>query len=843
MQRFFSLGRPSSWGIRRALAPLLLWSCCSGLGGAAGCGGSAPRDNAASELLEPVQRVESARGQQPLAELPSGTVGPFLTPVASGWVALWASPEEESAAWFSRGLYEDGKPRGDARQLFSAAGQIRLVRAVSLPGGKVLALFTSLGTSGESLHAMTLGPEGELLTPAAPVIESRSELVWLDAIPTPAGALLLWAERTGDRAELAAMRRDEAGGMGEVRSAAKGVRSWQAVPNGSGALLATVNGEGSVELRALNDRGEPSTAAAVSDAAKNSELDLVAAKDGFILAFAERSHLEARVMTVLARADGSLLTQPASATEARGEQALVRLVGGRESYLVWQNVNQEAEQFRVGRLSAAGEVRGAELVVPVNPGLPEPLFATASSGLAALVWACPKREQCTAEVPIAVRTDTELQPSSATAWALPGGTDLAWDLQCQKQRCIGLAASFGSPSQVFTQDTTPGSPSVALPVWQQDKAVPRSSSVAAAFETPELSDLAATHSGGGQLVAWLSYFDPSTPYEKPTRPAPDGRMKPVRALLTTQWLGDDWRGSGTELPAPTVLSYRARSTAGLALARKNDRSLLAWSAVDGEQPQVFTTLVGGRGERISQRMQTRTKGEVQQVRVASAERGWLLAWSDERSGRPRSYLARLEDNLNRRTPDVALPADGEASTMGLDVGIVGREVWLLAAEHQPDAVRLFRAEDGRLTSLADASVLAQNEVVLEPVLALGATKWAAWLVERGEMREVVAAELDDSGNLVAAPRVVEGVQQPERLRANCDAEHCHLVATGRDARGPALFGVSLSSAPLRARVLSRLVAPSGVVVAPALTGESIWYFDAIPSTGRRGVHAAEVLWQ
>src|SRR5690606_18735027 len=176
----------------------------------------------------------------------------------------------------------------------------------------------------------------------------------------------------------------------------------------------------------------------------------------------------------------------------------------------------------------------------------------------------------------------------------------------------------------------------AVPVWAESPRNPAVLSVETAFETPELSDLAATRLGSGQLLTTLTYFDPSTPYVIPDSPAPDGRFKPVRALLETRWLPADWSAQGEDTPSE-VLSYRARSTAGVAVAGKPDQALIVWTAVDESEPQVFTTLVDSTGRRKAQKMQTRTRGEIHQVDAVATRNGWMVAWIDERSNRPQTY--------------------------------------------------------------------------------------------------------------------------------------------------------------------------------------------------------------
>jgi hypothetical protein len=257
---------------------------------------------------------------------------------------------------------------------------------------------------------------------------------------------------------------------------------------------------------------------------------------------------------------------------------------------------------------------------------------------------------------------------------------------------------------------TPPTREWVIPVKTADARPPRLADLEAVFETAPLADAAAVPSRGGTLVSTLTDFDDQLPYEIPDEPAPDGRKKPVRAILSTHWLPPtrEWLNSDSAAPEPVVISYRARSVSGLALASKGERNLLAWSAIDGDEPQVFTTLVDAQGKKLTQHMQTRSPGEVRHVVVASARRGWLLGWIDERSGQPRAYATRLEDNANRRTGEV--PIAPSATCTGFDAGVLGDEMWLLVAESEADQhrLRLHRTNDG-LRTLAEPVTLSPGQ--------------------------------------------------------------------------------------------------------------------------------------
>ncbi len=805
------------------------------------CGGGEQQGATAPKVLRPLDGAPKPTTGAPLASLPKGTVGPFLAPANRTWVAVWAAPTDgDGLFWFSRAVHEDGVPVDPPRRLGRAAEGIRLVRVRSLGKRGVAVAFTAEGENADGdieqqVQVMYLGAHGQLTQAPRVVAQSSQELVWVDLATNSGGELVWWAERAGDRAELFTRK---VGGdqLGEVVDAASGVRGWQVLGTPDGALLATVSAKGDVGLLTLDQSGEPGKTTAVSDAAGDNEIDLAAAGDAYVLAFNQTTRFQTRVVTALVSSNGQLLTMPAAATDALGDQALVKLVGGSQAQLVWQNVDSEPGFFRSAHLSKAGTTTGGELLVPVNPGSPAPLFARTPTGPAVLMWGCPRGNDCPAEVPLLVRAGPDLSPTSVDPWVLEGGTDLAWSLECERQTCMGLAARFGDPTEVFALGARPRKGQWATPVWVEEKSPPRAISATAAIATPDLAALDAATFGGGRLISWLSYFDPATPYEKPDRPAPDGRYKPIRALLKTQWLPEDWTQSSAQLPESEVISYRARSVGGLDLATKESSALLAWSALDGEHPQVFTTLLSPKGQKVSQKMQTRSKGEVHTIRAAAAKYGWVVGWTDEREGKPRAYVARLLDNLNRSTPDVAL-LDADSEVSGLDLATVDREVWVLLTARQ--SVHLLRLDDQRLRPATEPLELARGHHFDEPVLALGARKWAVWLERGAQAGRVLLSDLSEPGE----PWALEVPGVPERMVARCGTSDCYLVLSAHTEQGPVLLGAVLGKGA-QLRKLLTLSSPLSTAVAPTISEDhGVWQFDSIPSAGNRGVHFVEVAWR
>ncbi len=111
--------------------------------------------------------------------------------------------------------------------------------------------------------------------------------------------------------------------------------------------------------------------------------------------------------------------------------------------------------------------------------------------------------------------------------------------------------------------------------------------------TDSLADLALAKVGTGSLAAYLTDFDPTTPWVKLKQPASDGRLEPLRARLGMIGLRPD----GTPLAPEQALSVRAHSLGGIALAPGATGSdvLAAWTGMG--RGQAAGLLDAGRGGR------------------------------------------------------------------------------------------------------------------------------------------------------------------------------------------------------------------------------------------------------
>ena len=120
-------------------------------------------------------------------------------------------------------------------------------------------------------------------------------------------------------------------------------------------------------------------------------------------------------------------------------------------------------------------------------------------------------------------------------------------------------------------------------------APPRIIADEALAQTEPLTQIALADTSAGELLGWLTDFDPTTPWVRLKTPTADGRYEPLRARLDLQ--GFSRNEPFVALAAPENLSQRAHSLGGVGLSSSPQQkdALAAWAGLDGGKPQVFLT--------------------------------------------------------------------------------------------------------------------------------------------------------------------------------------------------------------------------------------------------------------
>jgi len=863
------------------------------LAGAAGCAaGARSREPAtgtsraaAAPRTRPVRPAPTGLRATALAELPEGTVGPFLGQSAGGRLVVWLEPGEKGGL-FARALDRAGATRGEARRLGAVPGEVGLIAVRSAPGerGDFLVLTSSRGEAGYTLAVRRVAVDGSAAGPAVLVVEGASRPLWLDASLLGEGAVVTWAEAADGAARLRSRALDAVGTpRGAARELVSRALAWQAAPVAGGLVIGYVeagktSGRGTVALLEIGDDGAPrGRPMVVSDSSTAMpDLDLVALGDSVVLAWSDTRGEDPAVF--LATVDGSnrVVRPPERASGAVDSEAFVRLVpplAGGPAYLVWEPLSARPERGRVVHIApidAAGRVREArgELAIASDTTLPEivPTYA----GLAALTLApaCPRAEApaaasagrgvlgtCAAPaLPLFVSFDRELGVIGAEPLRLdvPGVAlaDAAWGLSCVAQGCLTLAALPGVPARVYAVRLEARSNAWLPPAATLPPALPPRAVGARTLATPApLADLALARVGQGSLAAWVTYFDPGTPWVVPKTPAPDGRFAPVQALLQVT-------RADLNPASPTTLSIRARSLGGVALAPAEGRAeaLVAWTAIDQGRPQVFGTLVGERAQKLAQRMLTAAPGEKSDVAAAWAGDGWVIGWIDERGGDAAPYVAKFDRTL-RRVGDERRLTSGRSAASG--IALLARDaritaVWADAADAATSGVADLFAVALAAADLAPGATPARLASTpahsFSPALAASeAGVRLAWLeagdAAAGAPGAVALAELDANAR-VSGPvaRVALAAGAPTGLALAADGARCQIVV-GADAGAAAVLDAFTWEPGGREepRRLLALAGPAGQVVPLAMAAGQVLFGEQLD--GERGrVRALRVEW-
>jgi hypothetical protein len=790
------------------------------------------------------------------ASVPAGTVGPYVATTSSGGVAVWAQAADKGRAWFGVGFDDIGMPRGAPLRLSNAPGEVGVAVVEAEPAG--FALLSTRKDGGRTvLDSLELDLRGRPKGLPVSLTEVVGDVVWIDLVATSSGTLALWGVKNPGGADLFAAL------VGQERMQpepfVKNARAWQAVGFGAGAAVAAVGETGRVHLEILDDHGAPSSRVEVTSAApKVRELDMVRIERGLLLAWSDHEKL----WFASINSGGKLAASPTVLEDSIGEQALIRLVPphekGGSAYLAWESLLERpatGRKISLAPISSDGKLGEARATLDhgVRDGsIPE--LAALPAGLTALTVAkvCRKEQECPDAplLPTYVELDASLRVVASEPLKIASlrgeAPDLVWGLSCEMKPCRVLGAQATNPTPVWAIRAE-GKRGGFVPAARRAgrPPPPRAAAIEVIAKTDPLADLSSTKVGPTSLAAWVTYFDPSTPWVRPTKAAPDGRMDPTRALLQVRALP----GSGAPLAAETI-SIRARSLGGVALAASTagqPDALLAWTAMDYKVPQVFVTVVDDKGKKLRQRMLTRAPGEKSDVAATGVGDGWLLAWIDERSGDAEVYAARINRMLLSAGPDKRITS---AAGSAAEVALVARGPDALIAwsdardKDQPGVGDIYVAA----LKGSDASLVGSEQVVEKtprhsrsPALALvGKGALLAWIEESvspsgasgdAEVRVVeLGADARPLGKSLTIP--LSG-SAPNALALECRDDACRvLMNAARDGAAgvwASEWAGGKASAAVRLMSLSSAVPPT---ISPALLGREVLIADRAGSEGR-----------
>jgi hypothetical protein len=812
----------------------------------------------------------------------TNVIGPYVASDSGRALAVWAEPRTETGRkLLALPIAADGTP-GKTVEIGVTTGELDLLSVRSLALGSDSArgsarfalVFTRNFGDKTRIEAHALAADGRPLGAAVQLAERDARVLWV-GIAAAREPLLLWAEqsRAGQTARAASvlalpLRSAFAGAGGVPALIANEACAWQIATSAGRAALASVRptagscSAGSVAVDLLAPDGKSEKTVTLAGPAEL-DLDMVATSAGFVLAFSQRASLEARAVTALVDSAGNVTAPVAPIIPAPGEQSVLGLVAGEgaeSAFLISENLLAQPDGARfleLTALDATARASGASarLLYGGSDGSVAE-FTSYAGGVAALTLApiCSADEECdtglTVPTFVALNARLEVVASEPLLLSALGGraADLAWGLTC-RERCFALAAPSTTPAALFTvplllRASRYHAAAERHPEQQRPRLI--SSEIVAQAAEP-LAHLGVASQGGRNLLGYVTDFDPTTPWQKLKKPAPDGRLEPLRASIKLRYYEE---APGLE----QTLSLRAHSLGGLSLAPALEPSskelLAAWFGVDNAQPQLFVTLLGEGGKRLQQRMLTRKSGDGSDAAALALDTGYLVAWVDERSGDPELYAVRLGRRLESLSPEQRLThADGAASDVQL--ALLGGKpfvVWADAREGQePGWADLYgafvRPHDGarageelRLTSTRPHS--------FSPRLAQrGDALVLAWLERAAEdSASVRIAALSSAGELSSQVGVVpieSGV--PRSLGLDCDAQACRVVVTvDAHGRGELLgFEWRRERDPSLVRLTS-LRSAGGAEVAPVLRGQYVFAADV--SEGQGIVRRLGVAW-
>jgi hypothetical protein len=820
-----------------------------------------------------------------LAEVEPGTYGPVSVSFAEGGLSLWVSPGHPTRPIQAVTLDQNGVRRSAPSVVGQTEADLGLVVLEPVAKERQALLVYSTQTESQSTKVRALLLDENAKAKGAPLelATLQSALLWLDVVDTASGPTVFYAVGREDRAEVRAVGLTPNQMLRFAdREVVSGVRAWQLVKSADGAALAVVSSEekgrgGKVSLRLLDDQatfvGKPIEL--LSEGSAELDLDLTRVGNAYVLAWSERRQVDSTVMLAAVDATGKVIAPPTPATPLLGEQSLVKLVPpgplGRAA-LLWEELNlpNGRRRLSMAEVDDKGKVVSNIVYVPCSAQAnPIPEVVATPKGWSILT-VDENGESSTSEESSALPVYVELGPEliARRKSVVRFGNDssgiplLTWGLDC-KHGCRATAAFDGPSVSVKTVGfgdvgLEPSAMTEAQAfVGTQASRLPRLERLESVLEVEPLADLAVSRGANGYKLSYLTYFEAASPLAKLSKPGPDGRTDPLQARTDVLSLSEAFN-----ISQPSTISFRATSQPGVSVAVGGTdaaETVVAWSALDQGQPQVFATLFGPDGKKRAQRMLTRRQGALDEVTVVPAADGYYLAWLDERATTTDVYGLRVSKNLEKRGNELRI-SQGTGQVTAL--AVLPRSNGLLSvwAEVKKSDQRRLVDVYARSLSAVDGAPLAPAKRLLENSGAVkfltltpyGEGALLAWLEVMQEGNSVDAPgrvrylRLDDKGAIVSptmalsAPNLV-----PVSFALDCPNDRCRgIVTTDLGGHGELLafdFDPTVATVP----TLTPLLRSLGTVeqnVAPVLLGEHVFAVDQLDAERARVWHAT-VRWQ
>jgi hypothetical protein len=823
-----------------------------------------------------------------LASIAGRAIGPLVARTAASGLIVWIAAAESGGGRVLRMVptTPDGAPGADPRELPVPQEATSLfVRAAGAAGGWIVG-WTSLLDRGESITAVGVAPNGTTLGPPADVQRTADHVRWADLVPSPRGAIALWAEETaaGDADILSVPLEPTGKPRGMPVRVARGVERWQAVSAGDGGALALVTpGAGGADDSAkaskltwlrLDADGRPVGEALTIDpkAAVVGDVDVVAAKDRWLLAWNDRSTEDVQVTLAMVDAAGRV-RGPSRALDIVGGSSLVGLASaGDAAALVWEAPHARARATRTLNLAtvsldAAPEAHRVTSIDVAADVAPELVAAEPGYALLAATRTCPAdaATACTAPAaPAFLRFDARFALVQVEPMRVPGaaGTatgvpSLAWALGCPGGRCTALEATRDVPTAVLSVDLVDRkSPFATPPAAVVPAGAPHVVAVETIASGHPFADLAVDRLGDSTVVAALvPGGDADVPDSADDR---HGRG----AVVTLRTLDRDGRARGV----PSTLTTRAIAAGGVALAagpHAEDGAAVVWVGRDAHDPQVHIAHLDRRGHRNNEVQLTTARGDASSVAVAWADDGWLVAWVDGRDGNGEVYATKVDRDLARVGREERITsAPGDASDVALARS--GDAAWVAWSDPRGNLrdgvsdiyVAAIRPRDAKRVG-AEVRVLETATNSRSPsIIGLdgGDGAMVAWIEEAPSQLEgpgaAFVARVDRTGRVVGKPSELPlvstgrptGVVLAQPAPGSPDVRALVVRNTADNVQIDTLF-LGLDGVPEGpAFPLLDLDAPSTFEAALACPHDAVFFVDVGDSPADHRVRRAQVAW-
>ena len=880
----------------RVAAAALLVACI--VVAIAACGGPAPKapigttDEADAAARKPNVASQAVVGHL-LGSIGERTIGPFMArsqDAKTGMVGWITGAEGTSRRVIAIPISGVGEAHGGARTIATVGIDATMLVVRSTRGkspGFALA-WTVLTDRGEALWSVVINDDGVPRDKPIELARTTDDVVWVDIIPTDAGAVCVWAEETrgGDANVLAAGLDVDGKVRGVPARIARGVAGWHALEVAGGVGISTMTASpgalppggaakgvvaadsrgGTLAFQKLDAEGHPGSAPIpiVTKPTVSGDVEVVRAGPRLVFAWTDRTTEDPSIALAGLRDDGSV-EPPRKIVEARGGAQLISLAasGAGTAFLYEAPARRGAGDARhvySALVSSALSIEGRPVPVEVM-GRATPELVAIDNGFAMLA---PQRDCDTGSprcleapvIPTLIRTDARLVPVQREPFGF--GTDpasMAWGMTCDHELCIALAASGPAPARVRAAEVrTRANISAPNPAAAASRDGPRVTDVGAVAIGESIIDLAVAHVGDGTVLATLS--QKPEPTGKPGKVAlDDARNAPL--LLSTRAID----AAGAVSP-PVLLTNRALAVGGVAIAaaeKPEDGAAVAWVARDNGDPEVHVTKIDRKGKKTNDVQLTTVKGDASDVAIAWAGGGWVVAWVDSRDGNGEVYATRVGLDLSRNAGERITNAPGDASDL---VALAsGDLVWLAWADPRESpkdgmadvfasAVRMKDAKP----AVPEQRILATAAHSRTPQLASAGdgTVHVAWIEEAplgvespassgyGAMWTTLAADGKAKTRPVKLPSAGDGAATSVALERHPKGVHAVVARSMLDAI--ALDGIELSATDPRAYPLLTLDGPPSLDVALVLDGGTLFFNDDGPALQDKRARRARIAW-